>query len=254
MTRMSIGLQLYTLRDVMADDFEGTLRKVAAMGYEGVEFAGYGGMAAEDLKNLLDELNLKAIGSHIQLSALEENLEEELRYLQTIGGNYVICPWFPVEQRDLASWQSHIVAFQSIGKRVAEAGLVFAYHNHDFEFHVEMDGEFVFDAIYNKVDADHLKVEMDIGWVQFAGRDPLAYIAKYAGRLPLLHLKDYRKGEAGIDTVELGRGELALVDIIHAAADADVEWIIVEQDMCANPPLESVAESMEWLKNNYLNA
>lgn len=93
MSRMNIGLQLYTLRDATAQDFEGTLRKVAAMGYEGVEFAGYGDIKAEDMRDLLQELNLKAIGSHVGLHLLEGNLDEEIAYLQTIGAKYAICPW-----------------------------------------------------------------------------------------------------------------------------------------------------------------
>lgn len=254
MKRMGIGLQLYTLRDATAEDFEGTLRKVSAMGYEGVEFAGYGGIEAEAMRDLLQELNLTAIGSHIGLHLLEERLDEEIAYLKTIGAKYAICPWLPVESRNTEAWRGHMVNFEKFGKRFRDAGIQFAYHNHDFEFEVEIDGQIVFDALYERIDAELLKVEMDIGWVQYAGKDPLAYIQKYAGRLPLLHLKDYRQNEAvKIDTVELGRGELPLGQIIGAASEADVEWLIVEQDVCANPPLEAVAESMEWLKKNYLN-
>jgi sugar phosphate isomerase/epimerase len=255
MKRMGIGLQMYTLRDVTATDFEGTLRKVAAMGYEGVEFAGYGGIEAESLRDLLQELKLTAIGSHISLQALDTNLENEIAFLKTIGANYAICPWLPLEERDSESWRGHLVKFEQFGKRFREEGITFAYHNHDFEFEVEIDGEIVFDALYARIAPEHLQVEMDIGWVQYSGKDPLAYIKKYTDRLPLLHLKDFRAGEKGkgIDTVELGRGDLPLVPIIGAASEANVEWLIVEQDTCANPPLESVAESMEWLKNNYLN-
>jgi Sugar phosphate isomerases/epimerases len=256
MTRMGIGLQLFTLRDALAEDFEGTLRKVAAMGYEGVEFAGYGGIAADRMKALLEELNLKAIGSHIGLDLLENNLENEIAYLQTIGAKYAICPWLPVDARDAEAWRGHLVNFEKYGRAFREAGIAFAYHNHEFEFQVEIDGSIVFDAMYERIDPQYLQVEMDIGWVQFAGVDPLAYIRKYSGRLPLLHLKDYRNAEPGqpIDTVELGRGVLPLNAIIDAAAEASVEWIIVEQDRCANPPLQAVAESMEWIKTNYLNA
>lgn len=256
MTRMNIGLQMYTLRDAVAEDFEGTLRKVAAMGYAGVEFAGYGGMEATALKALLDELKLQAIGSHIPLTSLLERLDEEIEYMKIIGGKYIVCPWLAADERDEAAWQEHVKAFQTIGEKIAAAGLVFAYHNHDFEFHVQMDGQPVFDALYSKIDAAYLQVEMDIGWVQYAGNDPLAYIRKYAGRLPLLHLKDYednKTGDSSIATVELGRGKLHLNDIIQVAEESQVEWIIVEQDTCTNPPLESVAESFEWLKNNYLN-
>lgn len=254
MKRMGIGLQLFTLREDTAKDFEGTLRKVAAMGYEGVEFAGYGGIEAEAMRDLLQELNLKAIGSHIGLQLLEERLDEEIAYLQTIGAKYAICPWLPVEARDAEAWRGHMVKFEQYGKRFRDAGIQFAYHNHEFEFEVEIDGQIVFDALYERIAPQYLQVEMDIGWVQYSGVDPLAYIKKYAGRLPLLHLKDFRKGEAGkqIDTVELGRGDLPLEQIISAASEASVEWLIVEQDVCANPPIEAVAESMEWIKNNYI--
>lgn len=255
MTRMNVGLQLYTLRDATAEDFEGTLRKVAAMGYEGVEFAGYGDIKAEDMRALLDELGLKAIGSHIGLHLLEGNIEAEIAYLKTIGAKYAICPWLPAEARDVESWRVHLVNFEQYGKRFREEGITFAYHNHEFEFEVILDGEVLFDALYARIDPQYLQVEMDIGWVQYSGVDPLAYIAKYAGRLPLLHLKDFRAGEKGqqIDTVELGRGDLPLLPIIDAASKASVEWLIVEQDTCANPPLEAVAESMEWIKKNFLN-
>lgn len=255
MTRMGIGLQLYTLRDVTAVDFEGTLRKVAAMGYEGVEFAGYGGIEAERMRDLLQELGLKAIGSHIGLPLLEGNLENEIAYLKTIGAKYAICPWLPPEARDAAAWRSHLTKFEQYGKRFREEGIVFAYHNHEFEFEVELDGQIVFDALYERISPEYLQVEMDIGWVQYSGIDPVSYIKKYAGRLPLLHLKDFRGGEKGkqIDTVELGRGDLPLQPVIAAASESSVEWIIVEQDVCANPPMESVATSMEWLKENYLS-
>lgn len=251
---MKIGLQLYTLRDVMAADFNGTLRQVAEMGYEGVEFAGYGGASAEDMRDLLKELGIEAFGSHVSLQRLTENLEEEIAFLKTVGASYVICPYLSADLLSgggEAFWQDLFKKFAAIGKRLKEEGLEFAYHNHDFEFASKIDGEFVFDAMYNHVDADLLKVEMDIGWVQYAKQDPLAYIAKYKGRLPLVHLKDFRKSEGkSIDTVELGQGDLALNDIIAAAKQADVEWLIVEQDTCANPPLESVQTSMNWLKEN----
>ncbi|MFC4809118.1 sugar phosphate isomerase/epimerase family protein [Paenibacillus sp. GCM10023250] len=254
MTKMKIGLQLYTLRDETAKDMKGTLRKVAAMGYEGVEFAGYGDIPAEEMRDLLKELNLVPFGSHVGLANLENKLDEEIAYLKTIGATYVVCPWISPDNvaQGESFWRALIDKFAGIGERLKQEGLQFAYHNHDFEFALKIDGEFVFDAMYTKLPADLLKVEMDIGWVQYSNQDPLAYIAKYAGRLPLLHLKDFRKGEPGkqIDTVELGRGDLALNDIIAAAAKADVEWIVVEQDTCANPPLESVQTSMDWLKAN----
>ncbi|SEO16499.1 sugar phosphate isomerase/epimerase [Paenibacillus sp. OV219] len=251
---MKIGLQLFTLRDELAQDFKGTLRQVAAMGYEGVEFAGYGDIPAEEMKALLNELGIEGFGSHVGLQQLEENIEGEIAYLKTIGARYAILPWVSPEMvaGGEAFWRDLITKLENFGKKFHEAGIEFCYHNHDFEFALKIDGEFVFDAMYTKVAADLLKVEMDIGWVQYSNQDPIAYIAKYAGRLPLLHLKDFRKGNPGeqIDTVELGNGDLALNDIIAAANKANVEWIVVEQDRCANPPLESVQTSINWLREN----
>lgn len=99
----------------------------------------------------------------------------------------------PVEVRDAEAWKKHLVSFAEFGKRFHEEGIIFCYHNHEFEFEVEIDGQIVFDKLYETISADLLQVEMDLGWVQYAGRDTLEYIAKYAGRLPLVHLKDFVK-------------------------------------------------------------
>ncbi|WP_019534693.1 sugar phosphate isomerase/epimerase family protein [Paenibacillus ginsengihumi] len=254
MRRMGIGLQLFTLRDVLAQDFEGTLRQVAELGYEGVEFAGYGGMSAEELSRLLQELNLKAIGAHVGIAKLREDLQGEIAYLKAIGAKYIICPWLGEEDRGSSeAWERVIEEFKTIGAACREQGLVFGYHNHAFEFEVKVGSEFAFDAVYGSTPAESVVVEMDTGWVQFAGQDALAYINRYAGRLPLVHLKDYRKDEnGGMVTLELGEGELDLPAIIQASSDAGAEWLIVEQDRCQNPPLQSVATSIEWLKKHYL--
>ncbi|MFD0712361.1 sugar phosphate isomerase/epimerase family protein [Paenibacillus sp. GCM10027626] len=255
MRRMGIGLQLYTLRDELANDFTGTIRKVAALGYEGVEFAGYGGLSVEEMKSLLAETGLKVIGSHVGMQQLKADLQGEIDYLKAIGGQYMICPWIhPNERGTTADWEGHIAFLQEAGEKVRASGLQFGYHNHDFEFHLQLNGEYVFDAIYSATTPEQLQVELDVCWVKFAGEDPLAYIGKYAGRLPLLHLKDFRKGEQGeMITLELGQGEVPLAQVLQAASDAGVEWMIVEQDNCQNPPLQSVENSLNWVKHNYLS-
>lgn len=257
MRRMGIGLQLYTLRDELSRDFAGTLRRVAAMGYEGVEFAGYGGLAAEELRDLLAELNLKAVGSHVGYARIQSGLVDEIAYLKTIGAKYLICPYLNVADfKTEEDWRKLFGLFVQAGEACAKEGLVFCYHNHAFEFEIRVDGEYLFDALYAATPVETVQAEMDTGWVQYAGQDTLGYIARYAGRLPLVHLKDYdgKTAEGGINTLELGNGVLPLKDIILAASDAGAEWLIVEQDRCANPPLECVAASIDWLKTHYLNA
>ncbi|MBW5445137.1 TIM barrel protein [Cohnella sp. CFH 77786] len=255
MRRMGIGLQLYTLRNETAEDFRGTLRKVAELGYEGVEFAGYGGIPAEEMKSLLEELGLKAIGAHVGLHLLREDLQKEIGYLKAIGAKYMICPYvMPEERGNPETWKRLYTFLEEVGAEARKQGLIFGYHNHDFEFTERVGDSSVFDAMYAATTPEAVQVEMDVCWVQFAGEDPLVYIPKYAGRLPLLHLKDYDKDEEGkMLTLELGKGVVDLPAVIEAASGAGAEWLIVEQDNCQIPPLESVANSYQWVKHNYLN-
>ncbi|SDE36696.1 Sugar phosphate isomerase/epimerase [Paenibacillus sp. UNCCL117] len=248
MRKMGIGVQLYTLRNETAADFEGTLRKVAELGYEGVEFAGYGGLSAEDMKALLQELNLKVPGSHVSLERLRSDLQGEIDYMKTIGGETIIVPWAKAEDEE--GWKAIIAELQSFGEEVRKQGLGFGYHNHAFEFEGKVGEAFIFDAIFES--QPELLVEMDACWVHRGGQDPVAYIRKYAGRLPLVHAKDYKVEDNNTVTLELGQGIVALDEVIAAASEAGVQWLIVEQDNCQNPPLESIANSLNWLKEHYL--
>lgn len=250
MRRMGIGLQLYTLRDELAKDFAGTLRKVSEMGYEGVEFAGYGGMEAAQLKQLLDELNLQAFGSHVSMDRLRGHLDEELEYNRTIGSKYIVCPGI-FEPGRSGKWKEYFAFFQEIIPKIEQAGFRFAYHNHDFELRETADGQLVLDALFAALPA--AMAEIDVCWVSSVGLDPLAYIEKYAGRLPLIHLKDMLRNGDSVRTVILGQGELNLDRIVSAASSAGVEWLVVEQDNCEISPVESVAQSLQWLKDHYLN-
>lgn len=255
MRKMGIGLQLYTVRENTEKDFLGTLKQIADMGYEGVEFAGYGDIPADQMRDALKQFGLTAIGSHVAVEKLESNLDEEIAYLKTIGAKHFTCPYLTEERiGSEENWKRLFDLLTHCGEQAAKHGLQFSYHNHDFEFEQKVNGNFAFDEMYRTVPSQLLKVEMDIGWVHYAGQDPVAYINKYGDRLPLLHIKDYRKNPevSHIDTVELGQGELPLQDILQAASDNQTEWLIVEQDHCERPALEAVQTSIEWLKQNYL--
>jgi sugar phosphate isomerase/epimerase len=248
----NIGLQMYTLRDEAAKDFIGTLKAVADMGYNGVEFAGYGGLEAFQLKELLHGFNLKSIGSHVSYDRLLNALDEEIDYNLAIGSRYIICPYLTEEYRaDQATWQKVFDNLEKIGLRCAEKGIEFCYHNHEFELTQHLDDVPVLDLMFQTVSEKAIKVELDTCWVYDAGYDPIAYIQKYAGRIPLIHFKDIQRqdGSRGL-TVELGKGEVDLMGIAAAAMKAGTEWIIVEQDLCQNPPLVSVQNSMNWIKKN----
>ncbi|RKN85596.1 sugar phosphate isomerase/epimerase family protein [Paenibacillus ginsengarvi] len=249
-----VGIQLYTLRDETSKDFAGALRKVAEAGFAGVEFAGYGGMEAGKLKELLDELGIVSLGSHVGIARLREALDEEIAFNKTIGSKYIVCPGLGKEYRDSEqAWKETFALLEQIGRKCGEAGLVFGYHNHSFEFQDQVDGGTAFDALFAAASADSVKVELDACWAYVAGYDPVEYLGKYSGRVPLVHFKDVRRGEDDKWlTVELGTGEVNLNAIAEAAAAAGTEWLIYEQDNTQNAPFVAMANSMKWIKENGL--
>jgi sugar phosphate isomerase/epimerase len=253
MSRLKVGLQMYTLRDELAKDFLGTLRQAAKLGYEGVEFAGYGGLTAPELRAELDALGIVSLGSHISLARMLEAADEEIEYNLTLGSKYIIVPWLPEERyKDEEAVRQTAKDLEAIGKKVTERGLTFCYHNHSFEFEKQIGGQTMFDFIFGSASADVLQVELDACWAFNAGFAPVEVINQYSGRLPLVHFKDLQRGGEKPLTVELGKGEVDLIGIAKAAKEAGTEWLIVEQDFCQNPPLESVANSIEWMRQQGL--
>ncbi|MFD2334186.1 sugar phosphate isomerase/epimerase family protein [Cohnella sp. GCM10020058] len=247
MTKLKVGLQLYTLRDELERDFEQTMRRVAEIGYEGVEFAGYYGYGPEQLRELLDRLSLKAVSTHVNVNRLRHHLDEELVMSEVLGNRFAVCPGIAESER--MPLPEAAAFFEACGGRFAEQGISFGFHNHWIEFTDAYEDERWFDALFGRTSADFLKSELDVCWVAHGGCDPVEYIRKYAGRVPLIHFKDMRKAPDGdIETVELGRGDMDLPAVLAAAETAGTEWLLVEQDDCAGSALESVRISREWLR------
>ncbi|NUU64314.1 sugar phosphate isomerase/epimerase family protein [Paenibacillus agri] len=243
---LKIGLQLYTLREELEQDFEGTIRKVAALGYRGVEFFNYFGRTPEQVKQLLDETGLVALGAHRPYDVMIKDAKQEVAFNLHIGNTNLIVPYLNEEDR---KWKDVAANLRVIGEQCKEHGAVLSYHNHDFEFTEQVEGRTAWDYLFDEVPADLLHAELDTCWVHFAGYDPVEYINKYAGRLPIIHLKDVKRREDGSpETVVLGEGEVNLTAILKAAEQAGVEWAVVEQDYCSRPAFESVADSLNWVK------
>lgn len=248
MSRIPVALQLYTVRDVAADDFVGTVRQVAEMGYAGVELAGNtGGMSPTELKTFLGDLGLKLAGSHIGLDLLEGDLDKAIDDNLALGNPWIVCPWMPEQRRqDAAGWRAAAQALTGVGERVKQAGLQLCYHNHSFEFQ-EFDGQTGFDIFYEAADAALVKAEIDTYWVQHGGQDPAATIRRFAGRCPVVHLKDMTDDPEPTFT-EVGNGILDFEAIFAASVEAGADWYIVEQDRCAGPSLDSARTSLANLK------
>ncbi len=238
-----VALQLYTVRDELAKDFPGTLEKVAKMGYAGVEFAGYGGLSASDLKGHLERLGLMPVGSHVGLDLLEKDLDAVIAFSAELGSSYIVCP--RAEIKDRASAEKHAALFNTFGEKVQGAGMEFCYHNHSHEF-AKVDGGFALDLLFSKTDPSLVEIELDTCWIHAAGADPVAYVERYAGRCPVLHIKDIK---ADLKTLtEVGAGVVNVKGIVGAAEKNAVEWLVVEQDACDKPSLESARISLENMR------
>lgn len=247
----SIGLQLYTVRGPMSADPEGTLRRAAEIGYRGVEFAGYYGMEAGALKQLLAELHLTPVSNHVSYERMLTHAEEEIAYMKEIGGHTLTIPYLSeAHYASSEAWREVCRNLAEIGKRCRAEGIQLLYHNHDFEFRVKLEEKPIIDTLFESAAPEVLQMELDACWAYAAGYDPVGYIHKYQGRIPVIHLKDYRPTEQGPFTVELGEGIVPLREIAGAAAVIGTKWLIVEQDECLGDPLESVRKSYAWIQEN----
>ncbi|HHX62760.1 MAG TPA: sugar phosphate isomerase/epimerase [Epulopiscium sp.] len=239
-----VGIQLYSLKDETKKDFVGALEKVAKMGYQGVEFAGYGDIEAIQMKEHLKRLGLKAVSAHVPLDRLENNLEEEIDYAKVLGMTHIVCPWATFE--GIEDVEKLASTLNKVGKTCKAEGITFSYHNHDHEF-VKIEGEYILDLLFSKTNPEYVKAELDLCWVSRGGVDEVAYVEKYSGRCPLLHAKDYVTSPE-FRQVEVGTGLVNFAGIEKVAKNAHVEWIIVEQEEYSIDPFESIQISLENLR------
>lgn len=247
MTKVPIALQLYTVRDQTALDFAGTVRRVAELGYAGVELAGDGGLAAEEMAALLAETDLKLAGNHVPLDRMASSLDEVIAYNQAIGATYVGVPFLGNEHRSEAGYRAAAEAMNRVGAAFRDAGMALYYHNHAFEFE-PLNGTTGMEILLAETDPELVGFECDVYWVQYGGQDPAAFIEANAGRFPLVHLKDM-VGQGDQRTfAEVGEGRIDFSGIFAAAEAQGVAWYIVEQDICQRPSLESARISLENLK------
>ena len=246
--RLPVALQMYTVRDDAARDFHGTIRTVARIGYEAVELAGLGGLSPREARVLLDDNGIRVAGMHAALDALEGNLDGVIEDARMLGSGFVTCPYLAEDRRRSADAYRQVgETLSAIGAKLQEAGLQLCYHNHAFEFD-KFDGENGFDLLFAAADPKLVQIELDTYWVQKGGEDPAAYLRRYAGRVPLIHLKDMTEaGEQGT-FAEVGEGVMDFDAIFAAASVAGGRYYIVEQDVCQRPPLESARISLNNLR------
>ena len=244
-----IGLQLYSIKELTEKDFFGSLEKVAKIGYQGVEFAGFFGAPASELKKVLDDLGIVPCGSHTGIDALEEELNRVIDYNLEIGNQYIICPGLPEHMRD--SYDAYLKLadkFNEIGQKCKDQGIQFGYHNHDVEFQ-KFNGEYGLDILLSNTQPDLVHMELDTFWVEYAGLKSVDFMKKYPKQhSSLIHIKDMKSLDEKIST-EVGNGIMDFVEIINLAKELGTKWYIVEQEEFEMPQLESIEKSLEYLNN-----
>lgn len=259
----AVGLQLYTVRDAMKKDVDGTVAKVAQIGYKEVEFAGYFDRSPKDIKALLDKNGLTSPSCHVGYDIVENKWSEQLDAAHVIGHKYVVCPWIEPKQRQEADgYKRAAELFEKAGEQAHKAGIQFGYHNHTFEFQPSgaLGGKLPYDFLLESTKPEYVKMEMDLCWISVAGKDPLAYFNKYPGRFPLVHVKDMKvlpKGEEGptaspdkemADMTEVGGGVIDWKHIFANAGNAGIKHYFVEHDF-PKDAWDSIGKSYAYLHN-----
>jgi sugar phosphate isomerase/epimerase len=260
----TIGLQLYTVRDILKTDFDGTIAKVAATGYKEVEFAeDYGGHSPKDLRTLLDKDGLVSPSAHIRYELIEKKWPETLDAGHVIGYQYIVCPWIDEKQRNADGWKRVVELFNKAGEASQKAGIQLCYHNHSFEFSpVEgLDGKSAYEYLLTETDPKLVKMEMDLCWISVAGKDPISYFDKYPGRFPMVHVKDYVNDPNATSSyagatgsiefkgrlADVGKGTIDFKRIFAASDKAGIKHYFVENDD-AKKPFEDIKISYDYLE------
>ncbi|WP_169794053.1 sugar phosphate isomerase/epimerase family protein [Alicyclobacillus acidiphilus] len=245
MKQFPVAIQPYTIRKELAEHYEDALRKVAAIGYCGIELGPPPkGITIAEQKSLLDRLGLRVVGTHAGFDTLDFDPDVYADYLDEIGGERFVA--ISLRFASKADVLEKAAKLNQLGERFRQRDVTFLYHNHNWEFE-QFDGEYVLDILMRETDPSLVQTELDTYWIARGGADPIEYLRKFAGRAPLLHIKDMEAGDEQA-FAEIGEGVLDFVEIANAAEQAGVQWMIVEQDVCKRDPFESLAISYRNLQ------
>ena len=245
--KMHLGVQLYTFRDEMAADPEGTLEKIAAIGIKKIETARsnkghYYGLGPEEMKKTCGDLGMKLVSGHVHL---DDQWEKTMEEAVLSGQDYLICSTMPSSGQTVDNYKKVAQAFNKAGESCKKMGLKFGYHNHEYEFETDQ-GEVLYDILLKETEAQLVHMELDLGWVVVAGKDPLDYFNRFSGRFPLWHLKDMNMQEK--ESTEFGKGGLDIEAMMAHQKESGVKHIFIEQEEYAGTPLESMKHNMAYMK------
>lgn len=238
---MQFSLQLYSLRDEAEKNFSSMVRRVGDLGYYGVEFAGsYGNLSASEMKALLEQSHVKAIGSHSNINIFRNSADEELAYLKEIGADYMVCPWASYEN-GMEDVKAVCETLNQVSEKAKQYGITVGYHNHAHEFE-KIDGKYILDLIAENTNDDVI-LEVDVFWVAYAGVDPFAFIEKWGKKVQLVHIKQIGEDKFNVDVED---GNISIPELVKTAKYATN--FIVEQEQYVVSPWDSAIHNAAYLK------
>jgi sugar phosphate isomerase/epimerase len=255
----SVGIQLYTVRAEMKQDFEGTVAGIAKIGYKEVEFAGYFGKTPQETRSIIDKNGLTSPSAHHGMDDLESKTQEIIDGAHVIGQKFIVCPYLDAKSRTADGYKKLAESCNKVGEAMHKAGIQFCYHNHSFEFQkVEGLDPLPLDYLLTSTDPKFVKLELDLCWITVGGQEPVAYFDKYPGRFPLVHVKDWSKegsdpgGNVGAvghpvtgHLANVGSGSIDWKNIFAHSGKAGIQHYFVENDEAKS--LDDPKASYEYL-------
>ena len=245
MKHIKMASPLFILREECQKDLADVLKRLAEVGYEGIEFAGFFGHSAEEVRKMLDENGLVALGNHVSYASMEENADEVLDFHQVVGCSYMTISELPMDRFDEVA-----VNYKVFAEKAKKRGIRLLYHNHDHELIEKTDGMENLAWIMEHTDPVDLALEPDLGWIEIGGGDPAWYLEKYVDRCPVIHLKDYyatdrsklgrvkefvpaRGGEerGHFEFRPTGYGVLNLPKLMPLCLACNPEWFVMDHDL-----------------------
>jgi sugar phosphate isomerase/epimerase len=243
----NVGVQLYTFRNELAADVLGTLKKIAALGIKQIETARsnkghYYGLTPKEMKQACKDLGMTLRSGHVHI---DDKWKQTMDEAAESGQEYVICSTMPTSGQTIDNYKKVADTFNKAGEECKKSGLKFGYHNHEYEYDSQ-NGQVLYDVLLDNTQADLVHMELDLGWVIVAGKNPLDYFNKYPGRFPLWHLKDMDLVKK--HSVEFGKGKLDILTMLKNSKQSGLQYIFVEQEEYASTPFESMQHNMDYLK------
>jgi sugar phosphate isomerase/epimerase len=250
--KRKIGIQLYTLKDVINNDPKGILKQLASFGYTELETYGYEngklfGLTVAEFGNEVKALGMKTVSGHFGIDLVRNDWERTVADAKSLGQSYACVPWLPEEDRTLDGIKAVCETINKAGEVCKKYGMKIGYHNHDFEFKDAGNGKLLFDVMLEELDPDLVSMEMDLYWVVFAGQDPLAYFKKYPKRFEQWHVKDRDKQMPDRNT-EVGNGSIDFKAIFAQEKLSGMKHFYVEQEYFTRPSIESARICIENLR------